>query len=263
MTRWMIPALALVIALVARAVLAQEPPRAAIYFLGEVHDNPSHHATQAATVAEIAPRAIVFEMLTEAQAAEVTAENRVDAHLLETALGWSEAGWPDFDMYYPIFEAAPEAAIHGAGLPRGAARQALEAGVEVYFGDAAPVYGLTVPLDEEEQAAREAMQAEAHCNALPPEMLPAMVELQRLRDAMLAREALRALDATGGPVVVITGNGHARRDWGAPVYVTAARPDVPIFSLGQGEAGADPGGVFDRVADAPAVDRGDPCAAFN
>ncbi|WP_238365920.1 ChaN family lipoprotein [Mesobacterium pallidum] len=263
MTRWLIPALALVIALAARAVLAQAAPQAAIYFLGETHDNPTHHATQATTVTALAPRALVFEMLTEAQAAEVTAENRVDAHLLETALGWADGGWPDFAMYYPIFEAAPEAAIHGAGLPRGAARKALEQGVADYFGDAAPVYGLTVPLDEEEQAAREAMQAEAHCNALPPEMLPAMVELQRLRDAMLAREALRALDATGGPVVVITGNGHARRDWGAPIYVAAARPDVPIFSLGQGEAGATPGGAFDQVTDAPAVQRDDPCAAFN
>lgn len=242
---------------------AQELPRAAIYFLGETHDNPAHHAAQAAAVEQVQPKALVFEMLTEAQAAQVTAENRSDAAALADALDWQATGWPDFGMYYPIFAAAPGAEIHGAGLPRGAAREALETGIAAYFGEAAPIYGLMQALPDTQQAEREAMQAVAHCDALPPEMLPGMVGLQRLRDAMLARTALRALDATGGPVVVITGNGHARRDWGAPVYVAEARPDVPVISLGQGEDGVAPDGAFDQIFDARGVARDDPCAAFN
>ena len=70
------------------------------------------------------------------------------------------------------------------------------------------------------------------------------------------------VDVTGGPVVVITGNGHARTDWGAPHYVSKAAPGVRVFALGQGEAGKPPEGDFAAVVDGPAVDRGDPCEAL-
>jgi len=164
-------------------------------------------------------------------------------------------------MYYPIFTAAPEAAIFGAAVPRVEAREAMETGVAESFGPEAAAYGLSAPLAAEEQAAREAFQFEAHCDALPREMLPAMVDLQRLRDAVLARAALQALEATGGPVAVITGNGHARRDWGAPAAVARVRPDVLQFALGIVEPGGDEG-RFDAVDVVPEAEREDPCAAF-
>lgn len=43
-----------------------------VVFLGETHDNPHHHARQSAIVAALLPKAIVWEMLTQEQAAEVT-----------------------------------------------------------------------------------------------------------------------------------------------------------------------------------------------
>jgi hypothetical protein len=92
----------------------------------------------------------------------------------------------------------------------------------VFPGDAAR-FGLTEALDPDEQAAREAEQQEAHCNALPEEILPGFVEAQRLRDAALAEAALAALADTGGPVVVVTGNGHARADWGVPALLAWPR----------------------------------------
>jgi hypothetical protein len=66
----------------------------------------------------------------------------------------------------------------------------------------------------------------------------------------------------GAPVVVITGNGHAREDWGAPHLLRTAEPGVSVFSLGQGEAGRMPDGIFGAMIDGPATDRGDPCDAF-
>jgi uncharacterized iron-regulated protein len=89
-----------------------------------------------------------------------------------------------------------------------------------------------------------------------------MVDVQRFRDAELARVTLAALSETGGPVAVVTGNGHARQDWGMPVYLAAAAADVSVFVLGQSESGSGPDGIFDLVLDAPAVDRPDPCEAF-
>lgn len=233
-----------------------------VYVLGEVHDNPDHHREQARRVAEIAPAALVFEMITAEAAAEVSAGDRSDEERLRAVLGWDESGWPDFSQYYPIFAAAPEAVLFGAEVRREAARRAMQEGAEAVFPGDAAAYGLTDALPEAEQAAREELQMAAHCDALPAEMLPLMVEVQRLRDATLALMTLRALEATGGPVAVITGNGHARRDWGMPAVLARVAPEVRVHVLGQGEAGSEPGGAFDEIVDAPPPERDDPCAAF-
>ncbi|GFE50610.1 hypothetical protein So717_23630 [Roseobacter cerasinus] len=203
-------------------------------------------------------------MLTPEQADRVTPDDRTSQDDLAVALDWTASGWPDFAMYYPIFAAAPDAVIYGAGVPRDQVQGAMHEDIVSLFGlDSAARFGLDQPLPEVEQAEREQMHAEAHCNALPPELLPMMVSIQRLRDATLARAALTAHQDTGGPVIVITGNGHARADWGAPHYLDAADPKLSVFAFGQGEGGTTPAGTFSGVADGPTVDRGNPCDAFN
>lgn len=230
-------------------------------FLGENHDNPRHHARQAEITADITPGAIVWEMLTQEQADRITPALIPNATALEATLGWTASGWPDFSMYHPIFMAAPGARHYGAAIPRDAARAAMSDVAGAFVAD--PVrFGLASPLDPDQQAAREALQLAAHCDALPAEMLPMMVDVQRLRDAELARVAMLALIDTGGPVVVITGNGHARTDWGAPAVLRRATPGLSVVALGQGEDGSPPPGTFDLVEDAPSVPRDDPCEAF-
>ncbi len=233
-----------------------------VLILGEVHDNPAHHAFQAERVAELQPAAIVFEMLTSAQASKVTPENRVGMAKLAAALKWEESGWPDFSMYYPIFSAAPDAKVYGAQVPRAAARRVRDAGLAQSFSGDAALYGLSEPLPKRQQTHREAMQMAAHCDALPEELLPAMVDIQRLRDAELARAVVSAMRSTGGPVAVITGNGHARRDWGVPSYLQRVAPDLDLLVIGQAETGHAIHGTFDEVVTADPVDRPDPCDAF-
>ena len=253
----MICRIALVCSLLGLPAMAQD-----VWLLGEAHDNPDHHRIQAEMTAQIAPAALVFEMLTPEQVRAALPALREDRQALEAALGWAESGWPDFGLYYPIFAAAPAAPVYGAGVPRPVARAAMAGDIAEVFGPEAADFGLTEPLPAAEQAAREAAQMAAHCDALPADMLPDMVAIQRLRDATLARAALRAYRETGGPVVVITGNGHARRDWGAPALLARAAPDLDIHALGQGEDGVPPDGVFDALRDAPAPERDDPCDAF-
>ena len=244
---------------VARADLSS----ADILFIGEQHDNPHHHAAQARYVAETAPLALVFEMITPENAESIQPQHRLDPEKLEQVLEWEASGWPDFEMYFPIFAAAPEARIYGASVSREQLRAVVmgEPAVSV-LGETAAQFALDIPLAPDEQAEREALQRESHCNALPEDLLPGMVSAQRVRDAALAQAALRALDETGGPVIVITGNGHARTDWGAPFLVAKAAPDVSVHAIGQGEGGAPPPGAFSSVEDQPGVDRGDPCDAF-
>lgn len=236
--------------------------RADIVVLGEVHDNPTHHANQAAALAALAPRAIVFEMLSPEQAARVTPDLRADAAGLGEALGWNASGWPDFAMYAPLFTAAPEAVIYGAALPRDEVRRAMADGAAAVFGPDAPAYGLDQALPQDEQAAQEAEQRTAHCDALPADMLPGMVAAQRLRDAAFARTAIRALEQTGGPVAVITGSGHARTDRGVPAMIARAAPQVSVLSLGQLEAPADGPQPFDLWIVTEPTPREDPCAAL-
>lgn len=233
-----------------------------VVLLGEVHDNAEHHALQAEVIAALAPAAVVFEML-DAEQAMTANDGTVSGRALGNALGWEARGWPDFALYAPLFEAAGDARIYGAALPGATIAAVMETGLPGEFRGDAAAYGLDRPLEAPEQEAREAGQMTAHCDALPEAMLPAMVAAQRLKDATLAHVARQAHTETGGPVVIVTGNGHARRDWGVPRYLGRAAPQLAVLSFGQIE-GANAGDAppFDlwRVSAAP--ERGDPCAVF-
>ncbi|WP_171208944.1 MULTISPECIES: ChaN family lipoprotein [unclassified Ruegeria] len=237
-----------------------EMQSADVVILGEIHDNPDHHYVQKEALEAIDPSAVVWEMVTEegAQRLAQTAVSNPDE--LSRILRWAESGWPPLSMYYPLFQAT-RAPVYGAMVPRSAARAAMERGAATALGADAARFGLTIPLSAAEQAAREAEQMAAHCNALPAEAMPQMVAIQRLRDAVLARAILRAEAETGGPIAVITGNGHARKDWGIPTYLARLRPGLKVFALGQSEDGAITG-EFDAVIDSPAPEREDPCKAF-
>ncbi|WP_245845186.1 ChaN family lipoprotein [Pseudothioclava arenosa] len=237
-----------------------------IAVLGEVHDNPAHHLNQAAAVAALKPRAMVFEMLTPDQAARITPALRADPEALAREIGWEEAGWPDFAIYAPIFEAAPDALIMGAALPREELFKVMEEGAERYFGVDAEAFGIDQPYPPELQAELEAEAQANHCNALPETALPGIVEAQRLRDAAFARSLMRARKTTGGPIVLITGSGHARTDLGVPAMLRKAAPGIKLLSIGQLEKidGVPPEGAqpFDFWIVTEAAPREDPCAAF-
>ncbi|MBD3625388.1 MAG: ChaN family lipoprotein [Rhodobacteraceae bacterium] len=234
---------------------------AQVVFVGEVHDNRAHHEAQVEFARALAPGALVFEMIRPEDAPKV-ADLRDDPEALAEALDWANSGWPEFDWYDQIIAAAPEALVLGAQLPRDASRAAVTDGAAQVFGDGAANFGLADPLPEGQQKAREVGQAEAHCDMLPADLLPGMVEIQRLRDAMLARAALEGLQAPGdGPVLVITGNGHAQSDWGAPAALARVAPDMTLFTYGQLEAPPD-AAPYDAWRVTDPVARPDPCEAF-
>lgn len=224
---------------------AEGLPPADVYVLGERHDNPDHHVRQGDLVRQIAPTAVVFEMLTDEQAVRFDPTMPRDPQVLDQVFGWSDMGWSDISFYMPIFEALDGALVGAAGAP----------------GDLSG-YGLDDPLPADQQAEREQLQADVHCGALPEDLLPQFVQSQRQTDAQFAARTLAALDRFGPPVVLIAGNGHARSDWGVPAAIARVRPEVTVIAVVQGEGGVVPPGgdvVFD--AGAPA-DRPDPCEAF-
>lgn len=232
-----------VFSLISFSAGAQSLPPADIYVLGEVHDNPTHHAEQARLVAEIAPRAVVFEQLTDEQADRIDPDTPRDPQVLDRLLDWSDSGWPDIAFYVPIMAASDAVIIGAAGAP----------------GDLS-AFGLEAALPPEEQAAREQLQADVHCGALPENLLPRFVARQRETDAQFAARTIAAFEAHGGPVVLIAGNGHARTDWGVPAAIARVRPELRVVAVVQGEGGATLPGDIVLQAEAPA--REDPCAAF-
>jgi hypothetical protein len=236
-------------------------PAAPIVILGETHDNPHHHALQAQAIAALRPRALVWEMLTAEQAARMPLL-REDAATVGAALGWEGTGWPDFSLYFPLVQAAGPARHFGGAVPREQARGAFAQGAAAVFAGDAARFGLLEPLTPDDQAAREAEQFDAHCAAMPMEMMAGMVEAQRLRDAELARVALEALAETGGPVVVIAGSGHARRDQGIPAALALAAPGTRVLSLAFLEGDPGPGAPFDLWLVTAPAERDDPCASL-
>ncbi|MDR7125977.1 ChaN family lipoprotein [Pseudotabrizicola sp. 4114] len=233
-------------------------PPADVVVLGEVHDNPAHHFNQARAVFSLTPKAVVWEQLSADAATRVPADLG-DRDAVARALRWDQSGWPDFAMYYPIFVAARDARHYGAEVPRDLARRSVSEGALAVMPDGP---GLARALPEAEQAAREAEQMAAHCDAMPADLLPGMVQAQRLRDAYLAQAVLQALEEVGPPVAVITGSGHARTDWGVPAVLAGAAPGLSVLSVGQMEGAAVEDAPFDLWLVTEAVERDDPCAAF-
>ncbi len=226
-----------------------------VVIVGETHDNPAHHKVQASIVGALDPAALVIEMLTPDEVVKLE-QDKPGYH--DT---WQDSGWPDYALYLPVFTAS-DAPIFGAAVPREVARASYTEGVAAHFDGDVALFGLDKPLPKDQHDLRLDLQFTAHCEAMPREALGGMIEVQRLRDATLAKATLDALDAQGRPVVIITGNGHARADWGVPAFLKLVRPDLDVITIGQGEDGHPPGGGFDLIYDAPSIDRPDPCDTF-
>lgn len=236
------------------ASTALADPAADIVILGEVHDNADAHLGQAEALAALRPSAVVFEMLTAEDG------QRADAARDKVGKIWESGSWPDYALYEPIFDALGQARIIGAAAPRDVISAVYGEGAAALFGPDAPRFGLDLPLPADQQAARETMQFEAHCQAMPIETMGGMVDVQRYRDAVFARAALSALELYGPPVAVIAGNGHARTDWGIPAIIAQAAPDVTTHAIGFVEGATDI--PFDETRIVPPAERDDPCLSL-
>lgn len=246
--------------------------QAQIVVLGEVHDNPVHHARQARLVRQLRPQGIAFEMVPAAseEGIQVFLAQGGARGAIGPAIGWSKLGWPDWKIYAPIFEAAPGAYVAGGGALRSELRMASEGGAASVYGAGAGALGLDRPLEPAVQVEIEDEMIAAHCNKLPRSAAVGMVEAQRLRDARFAAATRRAFSkGGGGRAVLITGNGHARDDRGVPAYLRLTEPGLKVLSVGmiELERGADPGSAahglpFDYIWFSDPAKRADPCAGF-
>ncbi|HEY7655444.1 MAG TPA: ChaN family lipoprotein [Burkholderiales bacterium] len=253
--------------------------RAARYrLLGEVHDNPDHHALQLECLMALGESglrpAVAFEQLDrdyDPALQLLLAAGGATAEAVAEATGFDRKNW-GWDLYRPLIETALRyrMPLRAANLSRATAGRIVKSGLDSLGEERASALRIDAVWSEPRDVVLREIIVEGHCRALPGSIVPGMVLAQRARDATLA-EAL--LDPGPDGAVLIAGNGHMRRDLGVPLYLRQARPGESILSIGllEVESGmTDPAGYltgsagggtqYDFVWFTPRWDRPDPCA---
>jgi uncharacterized iron-regulated protein len=233
--------------------------------IGEFHDHPAHHAAQAqiveALVAAGERPVLAFEMLTRDQqtAVDTAIGETLDVHELDRRLGWRARGWPDFAMYYPLFEMARRhrlpvlAADLDALSVRTVSRHGLGALGE---SDRAQVASRLSPDAVREQRLRDQLQV-AHCGLLSPSAQASMAEAWHARNVTMAWRIVEALGRRR-PVILITGRAHLS-PVGVPGQIDALRPGTRVVVVDLVEAGTVELPNADVVWRTPARARPDRC----
>ncbi|HSC93880.1 MAG TPA: ChaN family lipoprotein [Burkholderiales bacterium] len=252
--------------------------RAARYrLLGEVHDNPDHHAFQLECLIALGESglrpAVAFEQLDreyDSALQRLLAAGGATAEAVANTTNFDRENW-GWDHYGPLIDAALRygMSLRAANLSRAAAGRVVKAGLDSLGEGRASALRIDAAWSEAREHVLREIIAEGHCRALPESLVPRMVLAQRARDATLA-EALHDPGTDGA--VLIAGNGHVRRDLGVPIYLRQARPGESIVSIGllEVESGmTDPGeylvdsaggeAQYDFVWFTPRWDRPDPC----
>jgi uncharacterized iron-regulated protein len=252
----------------ARAVGAQ------VVYLGESHDNPRHHADQARVLEAMlvggARPALAFEMLAQDQ------QPAVDAAMLETAdsaalakrLEWALRGWPDFEMYRPLFDLARRyrLTVIALDLPRPAVRRIAGEGLAALApGERSRVASRLARDDNREGGIAREIET-AHCGLLPAAAVPRMVEAWHARNVTMAERIVQEFGQgleRAAQVVVIVGRGH-QAPGGLADQVDALRPGTRqlIVDFVETEETASDLAVSENriVWPGPPLDRPDPCA---
>lgn len=245
--------------------------------LGEKHDSRDHHELQAEMIRALAHSGTVpkvaFEQLSPEQGEKLAAYLDLQpqsAAGIGDAVGWRQTGWPDYKIYEPVFQAALDAKTSIVALNLKADEkkrvdaQGLEGIDDHMFRDLELQRGLPQGVN--------AMLAEeiraAHCYKLPDSAVPRFVSMQRARDAVMAHRAFAAKPKEKGGVVIITGAGHARNEWGIPVYLKRLDKKASVATIAfvevkpefiKPEVYAETEHPYDYIWFTPSADRVDPC----
>ena len=235
--------------------------------LGEIHDNPRHHALRAQLLGEPAlkQRNVVVEYLDAGQV--VGAGDKLLTRLEQA--GFDANGW-QWPLHQPLFAAALDQgmSVYGGNLPRDQSRAVFKSRGN-NLGAALQALLLHAPLSDDSLAALRREIDEGHCGALPAMMFEGMMAVQRARDASMADEVMQHM-----PAVLLSGNGHAWKHLGVPHILAANRPGMRSLSVLFLEHGpfADAAaqaewlqswqGKADYVWVTPPVSRPDPCLSL-
>lgn len=243
-----------------------------IALLGELHDNPRHHARRAQLLAGFdEPVSVVVEHLPRGAEPQLRAE--ASGEMLRQTLedsGFDAKGWR-WPLHEPLFLAIARGGhrLSGGNLDREAAHRLARDGLPLMPADLA-AWVEAAPLSIAGRAALEQDLRRGHCGQLSPTRTPGLVAAQRGRDAAMAQVLLSHLArvrlANGvGPVILLAGNGHVRRDHGVPVLLSSRTASARILSVGfmEPETSTTPADLpYDIAWTTPMATSDDPCKAW-
>jgi uncharacterized iron-regulated protein len=247
-------------------LVADRARTAEVVYLGELHDNALHHAIQARILEELvvggARPAVAFEMMPETRQASLEAAVRssADQTEVERELGWAAQGWPDFTMYWPLFELARrhELPVVAADLDPAVTRRISRNGLGGAGEDPARLRS-ALPDDPARDRAIALRIRAVHCDRISESRAIHMLESWYARNVVIARRIADAL-ARAPQVVVIIGRGH-QSPGGVPEQLDAVRRGTRqlVVALVEGESGPPPETTGDVVWLTPSRPRPNPC----
>jgi len=239
-----------------------------VLYLGELHDNPEHHAIQARVLAAVAVGgrpAVGLEMVDETRQAELDAAVRGtgDAAEVDRRLEWQKRGWPDFAMYWPLLALARARGLATVALDLdpGLTRRVSRDGLGAAGLDAARLRSALPDDPARDQAITRRIRS-AHCDMVSESRAARMLDSWYARNVVIARRLAGALERSP-QVVVIIGRGH-QSPGGVPDQLAALRPGTRQLVVAFVETTDAP----DREPAAPTADivwrtggreRADPC----
>jgi uncharacterized iron-regulated protein len=260
-----------------RTELEQQLAGARFVLLGETHDHPDHHRLQGELISSLIGTdgkgpAVAYEMLDPDRQADIdafalTGDAAPDA--FAELVDWEHSGWPEWQLYRPAFAPVLDAKlpILAAQFTRNQSKQFSTKGLAMLDAAMVSRYGLAQPLDAELQAMWLDEMFASHCDMVPREQLGGMVEIQRVRDAVMADAMLRGAELRE-QAVLVAGTGHTR-DVAVPRLLSMTGvDDAQIVNVGfvavDGEhlEASDYGDEHDILVFTPGIEREDPCAAM-
>lgn len=243
----------------------------AIVLLGEAHDNAVQHAQRLQVLRRAFAAGwrpvIAMEQFDRERQVDIERARREqprDAQhvitLAATAQGAPGRGW-HWDFYRPYIELALEydVPLLAANVSSADTGKIMRAGFSAVFSAAEmAALGLNAAIPTGLQAAHEREIDDGHCRALPASLWPGMARAQLARDAFMAA---RLRESAGRGSVLLAGNGHVRKDIGAPQWLAPVERKR-AFAVGYLEAGSAGSRAmsFDAVVWTAAATRADPCA---
>ncbi len=194
-----------------------------VVYVGESHDNPHHHAVQAALFMKLwaADRrlALGMEMFQRPFQAvlDAYAQGEIDQPTMLDRTEYHDRWGHDFTLYRPLVElaVAHRARIHALNAPRELTRKVAREGLE----SLTPAERSLVPELDRSSASHRAMVREAFDqHGLPPERFESFYTAQLIWDETMAQAIAEVMDSPGAParMLVMAGIGHVRGGLGVP-----------------------------------------------
>jgi uncharacterized iron-regulated protein len=250
-------------------IVADRARTAEVLYLGELHDNPLHHVIQARVLETVVlgggRPAVAFEMVPETRQAALEDAVRGPAGPAEVdrQLGWAARGWPDFTMYWPLFDLARRHALPvvAADLDPALTRRVSRDGIGA-AGEAQARLRSALPDDPARDRSLVRRIRQAHCDRVSESRAARMLESWHARNVVIARRIAEALERAP-QVVVIIGSGH-QSPGGVPEQLDALRRGTRqlVVALVEDAASAATDVTGDVVWRTPARPRPDPCLSL-